>query len=65
MSKSPRANTGSMSQEKAEKKATQVLSDEMLRGLVQRLDQLKAMSSEPGNVQKSIDEVHLALRLRT
>eukprot|EP01046_Picozoa_sp_COSAG06_P069026 COSAG06_NODE_18631_length_876_cov_1.716860_1_plen_54_part_00 len=42
-----------------------VLSDELLGGLVSRLDQLKIMSSDPKTVQLSIDEVKLTLRLRS
>ena len=42
-----------------------VLSDELLGGLVSRLDQLKTMSSDPKKVQQSIDEVKLTLRLRS
>ena len=42
-----------------------VLSDELLGGLVSRLDQLKIMSSDPKKVQLSIDEVKLTLRLRS
>ena len=39
-----------------------VLSDETLHGLVARLEQLKAISSEPDSVQSSINEVKLKLR---
>jgi hypothetical protein len=42
-----------------------VLSDELLGGLVERLGQLKGMSSDPAKVQQSIDEVNLTLKLRT
>ena len=46
-------------------KQKHVLSDDLLRDLVGRLEQLKKMSSDPARVEENIDHVNLTLRLRS
>jgi|EP01043_Picozoa_sp_COSAG02_P042176 hypothetical protein len=41
------------------------LSDELLGSLVERLENLKKISSDPAKVQESIGHVKLTLRLRS
>jgi len=42
-----------------------VLSDAVLRNLVERLEQLQKQSSTPDEVQESIDDVRMTLKLRS
>ena len=46
-------------------KGEPILSDELLRRLVSRLEQLKNISSDPAKVEESIAHVKLTLRLRS